>query len=114
MVLTEPRYRLNSIGRGNRFSGRLQGGGVLFTLESSSDYSYPSYGPTAYPSLAERLDDNTYLVIAGSALTSGSSSGLTGTITDGSMTQWDSRFPNFGRLLGSCFSSNIQFKVTPR
>ena len=114
VVLTEPRYRLNSIGRGNRFTGRVLGGGATFTLEPYYDYYYPYYGPFYYPSVAERLGDNTYLVVAGEAMTGGTSSGLTGTLANGSITQWDSRFPNFPRLLGSCFANNIQFSVTPR
>jgi hypothetical protein len=114
VVLTEPRFRLNSIGRGNRFSGRVIGNGATFTLEYYFDYYYPYYGPTAYPSVAEHLGDNTYFVVAGTANTTGSASGLTGTLNNGSLTQWDSRFPNFPRRLGDCFTSNIQFSVTPR
>ena len=113
VVLTESRFRLNSLGRGNRFSGRVLANGVTFTLEYYYDYYYPYYGPTAYPNVAERLGDNTYLVVSGQATTSGGPDGLTGTLS-GSVAQWDSRFPVFPRLLGECFGSNIQFKVTPR
>ena len=114
VVLTEPRFRLNSLGRGNRFSGHVIGNGATFTLEYYFDYYYPYYGPTAYPSVAERLDDNTFFVVAGTATTTGSASGLTGTLNNGTLTQWDSGFPNFGRRLGDCFASNIKFSVTPR
>jgi len=115
VVLTEPRFLVGSSGRGNRFTGRALGGSATFTLD---DY-YWDGRPYAYPNPAERLEDNTYLAIEGSATTTGTAAGLTGTL-NGDITHWDSRFPAFGAVypnnghLGGCFSDNIQFRVTPR
>jgi hypothetical protein len=111
VVLTEPRFRLDSSGRGNRFSGRVIGGGATFTLDfywSPLDYLYE------YPDLVERLADNTYLVVWGDVTTTGSAAGLTGTLS-GDITNWDSQFPDDTRVqwLGGC-GGNIHFSVTPR
>jgi hypothetical protein len=114
VALTEPRFRLDQSGRGNHFPGRLLAGGATFTLDYFSDGSWADY---QYPTLAERLGDNTYLVIEGTATTSGSATGLIGTLS-GDISNWDSRFPvsfmfpNSG-YLGEC-TANIQFRVTAR
>lgn len=113
VVLTEPRFRLNGTGRGNRFSGRVLGGGATFTLESYWSYYYSYYGPIGYPSVAELLPDSTHIVVDGFATVSGTTSGLGGTMSGG-ITHWDSRFPFNPRFIAGCFSSNIQFTVTQR
>ena len=113
VVLTEPRFQLNSTSRGNRFSGRVLGGGATFTLEYFWSYYYSYYGPPGYPNVVERLGDNTYLVVEGDVTTTGTAAGLTGTLR-GDITHWDSRFPANPRWLGECSGSNIQFRVTPR
>lgn len=111
VVLTEPRFRLDSSGRGNRFSGRLHGGGATFTLDYYYDGSY--WFEFQYPNLAERLADNTYLVVEGIATTTGSAAGLTGTL-NGDILNVDSRFPSAAAgYLGYC-SDNLQFRVTPK
>jgi hypothetical protein len=110
VVLTEPRFRLDSSGSGNHFWGSLLAGGATFIL----DYSDGSFGyDYQYPSLVERLGDNTYLVVDGVATTTGSAAGLTGTLNGGDILHLDSRFPSIARYLGNC-SNNIQFRVTPR
>jgi hypothetical protein len=113
VLLTEPRFRLNSLARGNRFSGHALGGGATFTLDWYDSYYYPYYGPGSYPTLAESLPDGTFLVAAGNALVSGTPTGLSGTLV-GSVTQWDSLFPgNRSRLLGTCYGQQ-QFALTAR
>jgi Carboxypeptidase regulatory-like domain len=111
--LTEPRFRINSTARGNRFSGRVLGGGATFTLEYYYSYYYSYYGPPGYPNLVERLGDNTFLVVEGNATTTGTAAALTG-VLNGDITNWDSRFPTNPRYLGGCFGTNLQFSVTPR
>ena len=41
--LTEPRFRLNSLGRGNKFTGRSLGNGVTFTLRPYAIFGYYYY-----------------------------------------------------------------------
>jgi hypothetical protein len=113
-TLTEPRFRLNSIGRGNQFTGRAETDGATFILQQFFDYYYPYYGPASYPNVAERLADGTHLVVSGTAVTTGSRvAGLSGTL-NGTMQQWDSRFPAPQFLLTSCTSSTHQFTLTPQ
>jgi len=107
VVLTEPRFRLDSSGRGNRFSGSLHGGGATFRLQTY--YYYYVYD---YPSIVERLPDSTFLAVEGTATTTGTSAGVAGTL-NGDIINWDSRFPSATRFLGACWG-NIQFKLTPR
>jgi hypothetical protein len=110
VLLTEDRFRINAEGRGNRLIGTAQGGGVNFQLDPWYYYYYYSY----YPHLAERLPDGTFLVIYGTAVTSGNASSLVGTM-NGSLSQYDNRFPSFSaRFLGGCFSTGHQFRLTPR
>jgi hypothetical protein len=107
VVLTEPRFRLDSNGRGNRFKGRVLAGGATFRIEGYDPYYW--YGEYSYPNLVESLGDNTYLVVEGWATTTGSAAGLTGTLT-GSINHWDSQFG----FIAGCFGANIQFRVMPR
>lgn len=111
VAMTEPRFRLNSINRGNRFSGRVDAVSATFTLEPYYSYYYPYYGPTAYPNVAERLPNGTFLVVEGTARLTGSRDGLSGTL-NGGISNWDSRFPN-GQYLGSCYGS-LRFTLSPR
>jgi len=113
VLLTEPRFRVDSAGRGNRLTGRVVPGGATFSLGW--------YAPVwdFHPNLVERLGEN-YLVVDGDATTTGGAAGLTGTL-DGSISYFDSRFtsgygdffPSNGYLAG-CTATNIQFRVTPR
>ena len=112
VALTEPRFRVDSNGRGNRFSGRVVGGGVTFTLDYSTGVWFDQH-----PNLVEQLDDNTYLVLEGNASVTGTAAGLTGTFK-GNLSHWDSRFRihdyfPFNGILGDC-SDTFQFRVTPR
>jgi hypothetical protein len=110
VALTEPRFRVDSSGRGNRFSGRLSGTGATFTLDYYGDGYWYDY---QYPNLVERLGDGTYLVVEGTATTTGSAAGLTGTL-NGDIGNLDSRFPLSAFYLGYCYAGNMQFRVTPR
>jgi hypothetical protein len=112
VVLTEARFRTNPIGRGNKFVGRADSDGATFWLDPFDAYYYP-YGQIYYPNVAERLSDNTILVPQGSATTTGSAAGLSGSM-QGWIDHWDARFPNFNMIhLGYCASS-AQFTLTPR
>jgi hypothetical protein len=114
VLLTEARFRLNSLGRGNRFSGRASSDAVAFALDPYDAYYYPYYGPAYYPNVAERLADNTILVPQGNVVATASGAGLSGTM-DGSIFQWNDRFPNSNLfLVGYCYSTSIQFALTPR
>ncbi len=119
--LTEPRFRLNSLGRGNKFTGRTIGNGAIFTLRpygvSYLYYYYYYYyfyaGPNSYPDVAERLGDNTFLVIDGQATTSLTGTSLSGALS-GQLSNWDSRFPGIPRRLSRCSGTTHQFTLTPR
>jgi hypothetical protein len=111
--LTEPRFRLNSFGRGDGFTGTALVGGARFSLQYYDSYYYSYYGPSRYPNIAERLSDGTYLAIAADGVASGSPSGLSGAM-GGSIVQWDSKFPNdFAGSPGHCYGT-VQFQLTPR
>lgn len=103
--LTEPRFRVSN-SRGNRFSGRADAVGVTFTLDSFFYYYYYYY--FSYPSVAERLSDNTYLVVYGKAFTSPTNSGLSGSIDNGGVVNYDSMFPGSNtKTLGRCSSARL-------
>ena len=109
----EPRFRLNSFGRGDNFNGTAVAGGAKFSLQEYSSYYYSYYGPGVYPNIAERLPDGTYLAIGGQVVASGTASGLSG-VMNGSVVQWDSRFPtDFSNNPGRCYGT-VQFQLTPR
>lgn len=110
--LTEPRFRTNSLGRGNHFSGHVDGGGATFTIEGFGSYYYFYYGPTSYPDVAERLPNGNFYVPAGTVATTLSSGVLSGDMS-GYIEYWDSKFPN-GAWLGGCYQSVPRFTLTPR
>jgi hypothetical protein len=106
--LTEPRFRV-SFGQGNQFTGRADPASVTFNLFALYAYAY-----YYYPSVAERLPDNTILVPFGTATTSRTNGGVSGTM-NGGMNNYDSRFPAFNSaILGRCSSNGIRFTLTPR
>jgi hypothetical protein len=114
VLLTEPRFRLNGINRGNRFIGYADSSGITFELEPYDSYYYPYYGPTAYPNVAERLSNGTFLVPQGKAATVVTAAGVSGTI-GASIYNFDSRFPASNTfVLGYCSSSAARFTMTPR
>lgn len=111
--LTEARFRTNTRGFGNRFFGRADGAGATFYLAPFDAYYY-YYDPTYHPSVAERLSDSSILTPYGSAVTSGSAAGLSGTM-NGGLQLWDARFPAFNtNILSFCSSTAIHFALTPR
>ena len=81
VALVEPRFRVNSIGRGNRFSGVAYSGGATFTL-LGFDFDSPP-GPLTYPNVAEQLPDGTVLSLSGTVATVGGQAGLTGQMSGG-------------------------------
>jgi len=101
--LTEPRFRVDNFGQGNKFTGRVDAGGATFEL-----YGYSSYYYYYYPSVAELLANGSVLEISGRVAMKGSALGLSGQLISwGGITNWDSGFPLRARSLGSCsvFSS---------
>ena len=113
VTLTEPRFRINSIGRGNRFSGRALGAGAQFTLHEygSGGYYYYYTGPNDYPSVAEQLSDGTYLITTGTVFMLGSNAALSGQLSGG-LTRYDSGFPTRPFYLSGC--GGAQMSLTPR
>jgi hypothetical protein len=111
VTLTEPKFRINSAGRGNRFRGQASATGAAFTLE----WWEPSDSAT-YPEVVERLTDGTFLSVFGRVLTTGSARGLSGQMIGGSGIElWDAGFPTAPVFLGGCFLlSPLQFALTPR
>jgi hypothetical protein len=101
VLLTEPRFRVNSINRGNRFTGRANAGSVTFTMDALFDYYYFYYGPTSYPNVAERLTDNTFFVPSGTVIATPFATGLSGQINNSFFAQYGGSFPP-GTFLGSC------------
>ena len=108
VTLTENRFKTNSFGYGNRFTGRAGTAGASFYLGPFDLYYY------YYPNVAERLPDGTVLVPSGEATTTGSAAGLSGTLK-GSIYLWDATFPLHNSAgLGYCNSATTQFTLTPR
>ena len=120
VVVTESsRFRVNSAGRGDRFTGRVDAAGATFNLEGFSEPYYYYYGPrdpSGYANLVERLADGTYLVVTGTAVTRRLSADLSGNLKGG-VTHYDSRFPSISLLssaAGSCYSEAHRFTLSPR
>lgn len=119
VVLTESsRFRVNGVGRGDRFRGRVDAAGATFNLEGFSvDYYY--YGPpfpSDYANLVERLSGGTYLVVAGTVVMTNSRAGLSGNLKGG-VAHHDSRFlsiPLLSSAAGFCYSEAHRFTLTPR
>ena len=119
VVLTEAsRFRLNGVGRGDRFSGRVDAAGATFNLAGFSDtyYYFGPGNPPGYANLVERLADGTYLVVAGTAVTRSLHAGLSGDLKGG-VARYDSRFPSIPLLssaAGFCYSEAHRFTLSPR
>lgn len=110
VMLLSSSFRVNGAAKGNHFGGLLINGGARFFLEVFGYYYYYNY-----PSIAEQLPNGTFLVIQGTAVTSGSpGTSLVGTIPSGAMWTWDSKFPKSdSRLLAACFGQ-MSFRLDPR
>lgn len=112
VTLTEPRFMINSSGSGNRFTGRAGANSAAFFLAGFNQYYY--YGSYTYPDIAERLLDGNVFVPSGSVIVSGSAASLSGVLS-GSLFVWDARFPALVTGVQSyCYSTAIQFSMTPR
>jgi hypothetical protein len=116
--LTESsRFRVNTRGRGDRFSGRADPVGAAFDLGSSFFPYYAPYDPSTYPNLVENLPNGTFLAVDGTVQTTGSAAELSGDLW-GFFTQFDSRFPavlpSQGSTLGTCYSLTHRFTLTRR
>lgn len=107
VLLTEPRFKLGLSGKGNGFSGRARAASVTFTLDDFDSYYYYYNGPSAYPSVAERLSDGTILVPAGVFTLTGSAASLSGSANGFSfLSHWTSAFPH-GAFLNGCSGTPI-------
>jgi hypothetical protein len=108
-------FRLNGIGRGNRFTGRIFGPTVTFQLEGYDPYYYPYFGAMGYPNVADRLADGSVLVVEGQVSTVASGAAWSGMMNSGLIVRWDVRFPNNPSALGQCTTASlIQFSLEPR
>jgi hypothetical protein len=116
VTLTEPRFRLNSINRGNSFTGRVEPDGATFTL-IGYDFYYYYYGPFGYPNVVEKLSNGTFLEIEGRISMKGTAAGMSGQLLPfGAIYNWDAGFPTSPRFLGGCSTSQatITLTLTPR
>jgi hypothetical protein len=107
-------FRIES-GLGDNFTGVVLAGGAQFFLQSYVQYFYYGLISTFYPSVAERLPDNRYLVPQGDnvILTGSAASGLSGTF-NGSLALWDANFPEFSsRQVHGC-SGQTSMRFVPR
>ena len=114
VALVEPRFKVNSVGRGKGFSGVVFFGGATFTL-SIWDPDFVGAGPLDYPSVVEQLADGTVLIPQGTVTTTGSATGLSGQMSSGSfIARYGAGFPP-GSFFGGCnYLSPIVFTLTPR
>jgi hypothetical protein len=111
VTLAGASFQLDASGRGNKFTGKAGITGATFTLDNFTFYYYYYLPNKTYPSLVERLSNGTVLVIAGTAVITGTPAGLSGTLDGG--------FANYtatpiGKFLGGCSSTSNQFTLTPR
>jgi len=113
VALTEPRFKVNEIGRGNRFAGRVVGAVAEFTLDTFNPDVYRNFGATSYPNVAERLPDGRFLVVSGTAVVTASGRSLSGNF-NGAFSEWSSGFPTNLQLLATCGSPTHRFTLTPR
>ena len=116
VVLTDSlRFRVNAVGRGDRFGGRVDATGANFNLGQNFYRYYPSgYDPLSYPNIVERIADGSYLVIDGQATTRISPAGLSGEF-QGFFLHHASTFPGWPlRTFGTCYSSVHRFTLVRR
>ena len=114
VALVEPRFRVNSAGRGKGFSGVAFSGGATFTL-LNWDPDLTGADPLDYPDVVELLPDGTVLVPQGAVTMTGTAAGLSGQMGSGSvMVRYGAGFPS-GSFFGGCnYLSPIVFTLTPR
>lgn len=103
VALTEPHFRLDAAGKGNRFRGQADGVGVTFTL------GLPARGPD----IVERLPDGTFRIPSGTFVTAGSAAGLSGTSVLSGISQLDATYPARFNVLASC-QGPTRLALTPR
>ena len=110
-ALTEPRFQVTA-GRGNQFSGRVDGPVVMFQLGSfDPGWDYYGIGPT-YPDVAERLPNGTFLIVYGTAAGTGSADSIVGTLSGG-LVNYGAGYPTTASEIGSCWGKH-RFTLTRR
>lgn len=121
VLIESSRFRVNSAGRGDRFSGRVDAAGAAFMFDAFPDdaswwYFGGPYAPSAYPDVVERLPDGTFLIISGTAVVRGSPAALAGDLL-GTINHFDSRFltiPLLSSHTGTCYPLANRLTLTRR
>jgi carboxypeptidase family protein len=104
VTLTSPRFLVDAIGQGNRFTGVVTTAGATFEIRSFADFYYP--GGPGHPDVAELLPDDTVLVVVGTPRLSGTSASLTGPANSWLSLYRGSRFPNV-IFLNGCSAARL-------
>jgi len=103
---TEPAFAVNSLSRGNMMQGQISAAGI--TLYAQRFYYYYYYGPTSYPFMVERLNDDGRLVVSGTGTLTPSGTSFVGEIR-GLMEIYGRGFPNSGAPIGTCRDAALSF-----
>ena len=105
--LAGSRFFVDQAGNGDRFHGRVEPDGAVFTLDPPNRGFY--YEFVEYPDVAELLSDTKMLAISGTAVASHSREGLSGTLT-GHFIQYSVGFYSFEEA--SCQAVGDRFTLT--
>ena len=98
VTLTSPRFLVDAIGQGNRFTGVVTTAGATFQMRSFADYYYPN--APGHPDVAELLTDETVLVVVGAPRLTGTPDSLSGPASSWLGLYRGSMFPNVIYLNG--------------
>ena len=105
--LAGSRFFVDQAGNGERFHGRVEPDGAVFTLDPANFGFY--YEFVEYPDVAELLSDTKMLAISGTAVATHSREGLSGTLT-GHFIQYTVGFYPFEEA--SCRATGDRFTLT--
>ncbi|MGH9200604.1 MAG: carboxypeptidase regulatory-like domain-containing protein [Vicinamibacterales bacterium] len=92
----------------NRFGGTVEPSGATFYVTGPDDFYYSSYGLD----VVELLTDTTFFAFSGSAATTVSSAGLSGTLTGPIETLQSTTTPGRFERIASCRSTGHQFVLS--
>jgi hypothetical protein len=112
VTLSGAQFAIDAHGHGNRFQGRVEPDGVNFTLSNGDIYYYYfySYFFKAHPDIAERLPDQSVLVVRGTARTAITPAGMSGTL-HGGVVHYGAQFPS-AHYIASCDGPPYTFSLT--